>query len=150
VRGKKLYDLIYCDVFNAFSIPAHLTTREFDEKVAEILSPDGFYLVNLIDIFDSGMFLNECLNTLRAVFPRVAVYQPVFSGGTDRTTYVIVAGRRAYTDDMLLDAEGAAVGTLVPESRLAELAARNGPGLLTDDHAPVENLIAPIFVRNVQ
>lgn len=45
------YDFIYCDAFNDFSIPAHLTTREFMVKVHDLLSDDGVLQANIIDIF---------------------------------------------------------------------------------------------------
>lgn len=46
------YDFIYGDAFNHYSVPWHLTTREFDRQVRELLRPgEGVYLVNVIDIF---------------------------------------------------------------------------------------------------
>jgi len=46
------YDFIYGDAFNHYSVPWHLTTREFNLKVRELLRPaEGVYLVNVIDIF---------------------------------------------------------------------------------------------------
>ena len=45
------YDFIYGDAFNDFSIPAHLTTREFLHKVHDLLAADGVFLANIIDIF---------------------------------------------------------------------------------------------------
>jgi MFS family permease len=53
-RGEQpvLYDFIYGDAFNDFSVPWHLTTREFSEKISSLLHPtEGIYLVNLIDIY---------------------------------------------------------------------------------------------------
>jgi hypothetical protein len=46
------YDFIYGDAFNDLSVPWHLTTREYSEKVARLLTPGlGVYLINLIDIY---------------------------------------------------------------------------------------------------
>ena len=46
------YDFIYGDAFNDFSVPWHLTTREFDEKIKSLLTPnEGVFLVNIIDIY---------------------------------------------------------------------------------------------------
>ena len=45
------YDFIYCDAFNDFSIPAHLTTREFMVKVHDLLNDRGVLQANIIDIF---------------------------------------------------------------------------------------------------
>lgn len=45
------YDFVYGDAFNDFSIPAHLTTREFLQKLYDLMSDDGVLLANIIDIF---------------------------------------------------------------------------------------------------
>ncbi len=46
-----LYDFIYGDAFNDFSVPWHLVTLEFNRKVRALLAPEGVYLVNLIDVY---------------------------------------------------------------------------------------------------
>jgi hypothetical protein len=46
------YDFIYGDAFNDLSVPWHLTTREYSEKIVRLLTPGlGVYLINLIDIY---------------------------------------------------------------------------------------------------
>lgn len=46
------YDFVYGDAFNDFSVPWHLTTKEFTEKIKELMTPDeGVFLVNVIDIY---------------------------------------------------------------------------------------------------
>ncbi len=52
-----LYDVVYGDAFNDFSVPWHLTTKEFSEKIARLVHPtEGIYLVNLIDIYPRSEF----------------------------------------------------------------------------------------------
>jgi len=46
-----VYDFIYADAFNDFSIPWHLTTREFLQKTHDLLSEDGVFQANIIDIY---------------------------------------------------------------------------------------------------
>jgi MFS family permease len=144
------FDIIYCDAFNAFSVPSHLTTREFTASVAALLMPGGLYLVNCIDILDSGRFLNAFLNTVKSVFPRVSVYVSPLSDRSQRATFVIAAGGRRPLPDVLLSPEGEAVGIRFSPADLAELRRRNGSGVLTDDHAPVDTLMAPVFLRAVR
>ncbi len=68
------YDLIYGDAFNDFSVPWHLTTREFSEKVRRLLTDDGLYLVNIIDTFP------------RTEYPPAARVESITTGeGTDST-----------------------------------------------------------------
>jgi spermidine synthase len=38
------YDLVLGDAFNDIAVPYHLTTKEFNEKVSDHLSPRGIYL----------------------------------------------------------------------------------------------------------
>ena len=51
-RGVK-YDLIFGDAFNDFSVPWHLTTREFNDKLSGLLTDDGVYMINIIDKYTS-------------------------------------------------------------------------------------------------
>ncbi len=45
------YDFIYGDAFNDLSIPAHLTTLEFQLKLQNLLSDNGVFQANIIDIY---------------------------------------------------------------------------------------------------
>ena len=38
-QDTKKYDLVFGDAFNDFSVPWHLTTREFNEKIKKMLTP---------------------------------------------------------------------------------------------------------------
>jgi len=49
---EPVYDFIYGDAFNDFSVPWHLTTREFTNDVKKLLDPKrGVFLANIIDIY---------------------------------------------------------------------------------------------------
>lgn len=51
-QQAELYDFVYGDAFNDFSVPWHLTTREFTEKVHSLLEPEtGAYMINVIDLW---------------------------------------------------------------------------------------------------
>ena len=151
----RTWDIVYCDAFNAFSVPAHLTTREFAERVARILSPSGIYLANVIDIFDSGRFLAAYLDTVQSVFPSTAVYvDPTFRPYARATFVVAAAGAPAARSTPtfpaeLRDASGGMVGRALTPGEIAELRARVRSLVLTDDHAPVDTLMAPVFLRAV-
>ena len=56
-RPVKKYDLIYEDAINDFTVPFQLTTRQFHEKIKQVLSDDGIYMINFIDSYDCGRFL---------------------------------------------------------------------------------------------
>ncbi len=145
------WDIVYCDAFNAFSVPAHLTTLEFTELVARALSSDVMYLVNCIDVLDSGRFLNAYLNTVESVFPTVAVYVDPTFRPYQRATFVVAAKRSSDAfPEVLRDPAGTVVGQTLSPTQIAELRARNGKLILTDDRAPVDTLMAPVFLRAVR
>ncbi|MFO0959032.1 MAG: fused MFS/spermidine synthase [Isosphaeraceae bacterium] len=52
-QGSGKYDLIFGDAFNDFSVPWHLTTKEFNEKLATLMAPDAVYMINIIDVYRS-------------------------------------------------------------------------------------------------
>lgn len=52
-RHKKKFDFIFGDAFNDFSVPWHLTTKEFNDKISDMLTDDGIYMINIIDIYQS-------------------------------------------------------------------------------------------------
>lgn len=75
------YDFIYGDAFNDFSVPWHLTTREFNQKVRALLKPDaGVYLMNIIDIWPrtriEGNFTPATTDSTANAFPASLVIDP--------------------------------------------------------------------------
>ena len=58
-QDTKKYDLIFGDAFNDFSVPWHLTTLEFNEKLKKMLTPNGVYMINIIDAYESDAKANE-------------------------------------------------------------------------------------------
>ena len=51
------YDFVYGDAFNDLSVPWHLTTLEFNQRVRALLTPaEGVYLVNIIDIYPRAKY----------------------------------------------------------------------------------------------
>ncbi len=145
-RGESVgaYDFVYSDVANDLSAPFQLTTHEFNEKLAKLVKPDGVYIFNLIDSFYSGKFLGAFLNTLEKSFPNLYV----FSAGRLRlnkgewNTFVIVA---SLTD---LDFKGFStpgfISSKLEPSQIKLLKERSKGIVLTDDYAPVENLLKSV------
>ena len=70
------YDVIVRDVFSGDTTPAELTTKEFIEKVAQALKPDGLYLANRAHRGPIAQARDE-LAALSEVFPAVAAIAEV-------------------------------------------------------------------------
>lgn len=89
---KIQYDFIYEDALDDYSIPYQLTTKEFNDKIFRILTDTGVYMIELIDIFDSGLFVGSFINTLEQTFPYVHVVTKRKSLSA-RNTFVIIAAK---------------------------------------------------------
>ncbi|TDQ49296.1 fused MFS/spermidine synthase [Actinorugispora endophytica] len=136
-------DLVVGDAFGGLSVPWHLTTREFAAQVRRVLRAEGLYVVNVIDRGPRDFLAAETA-TLGAVFAHVAVAgardgfeSPV--GGN----HVLVASDAPLDTDALDAALSAAEqpGALADDALLD--AWRTEGVVLTDDHAPVDQLITP-------
>ncbi len=146
--GERLgkFDLVYGDAFNHYSPPFHLTTYEFNEKVRRLMSDESAFLANVIDVYRSGRFLGAMINTLERSFPYVYVFCTSPGGPSDeddRDTFVVV-GATKLLNLKSLDYDKYSAALLAPE-HLAELRLRSGELVLTDDFAPVDNLLAPVI-----
>jgi len=141
---EQSYDLILGDAFNDFSVPYHLTTREFNDRVRAWLADGGLYIVNIID-GPGGDFLRAYVHTMRQTFRYVYVAPTVASWReAPRSTFVIIGidtpldlaafEADAYLTRMLMSAQD--VDALLEEGRLVTL---------TDQYAPVDQMLAPLF-----
>ena len=148
-QPQKHYSLIMGDAFNDYSVPYHLTTREFNQRVAAWLAGDGLYLVNLID-GPRRDFLRAYVHTLQQTFDNVYVIPAIRTWRqSPRVTFVIIASQQPVelahfagidggdgdplVADMILDP--AALGEILAEGELVEL---------TDRYAPVDQMLAPV------
>ncbi|MBI3914717.1 MAG: fused MFS/spermidine synthase, partial [Chloroflexi bacterium] len=130
--------------------PYHLTTHEFLLLLKSHLAPDGVYMANTIDVPSVGAFVRAHVRTMQAVFKNVFLVANSADWQTlGRATFVIVATDRALDPQEVMrvaDELGyAAVTFIVPPDALAEYLAQEPPLILSDDYAPVDNLLAPTF-----
>lgn len=139
--AQKSFDLVFGDAFNDYSVPFHLTTREFDQLVDRMLRDDGLYVVNIIDGGKHGHFMRAYVRTLEQVFRNVAVI-PITPDWAmyQRTTLVIVASQSPFDFSRL-----SASSRPMPRDQLDDYLAREKETILTDEFVPVDNMLAPIF-----
>lgn len=146
LRPAEKYDLVYSDAFNDLSIPFHLTTREFYQELAAHMKPGGAVLQNIIDIYDHGHMLGATTATLRTIFKNVYVFSTERHGAArGRGTFVVVATNQTLDlSDWGPGHHGEHPGSALPGDAVAALVKRTGNRVLTDDDAPVENLLKPV------
>jgi len=144
MRTDRRYDIIFGDAFNDISIPYHLTTREFIELQKQHLLPGGCLAANVIDNIPRGDFLPSYLRTMQEVFGKdntMILAEPDSYARGAQSTLVIVAGARGFQPQLAMT---------VPSADLDDAFRRGHWTVLTDDYAPVDNLLAPLFAERVK
>ena len=124
-------------------MPWHLTTREFVTELARVLRDGGILAQNVIDLPPLD-FLRAELATMRDVFEHVAVIAPAPRlAGDEGGNFIVVASDRPLPLDAI-ERANAARGD--DDQVLGDPAAVDefigGADVLTDEHAPVDQLIS--------
>jgi len=140
------YDFIYGDALNDYSVPFQLTTRQFNEKLARLLTDGGAYMIEFIDSLESGLFLGAMVNTFEKTFPCVYVVVPGDLVRSSRNVFVAVAAKRRIDMSRICAEYKKAHQSLrlLSDSELHRLKEKTNGLVLTDDYAPVDNLLTPV------
>ena len=132
-------DIVVGDAFGSRSVPFHLATEEFIEEIDRVLRPDGRYVANIIDGGEQRFLAAEAA-TIGRVFDEVVVIRGEAIAAGRRGNSIIVASD-APIDAAELDALRVAAGD--PGELVDDVAAFTADAtILTDDFAPVDQLIA--------
>ncbi|MDQ6742487.1 MAG: fused MFS/spermidine synthase [Candidatus Dormibacteraeota bacterium] len=136
-------DLVIGDAFGGLAVPWQLTTREVVSAVARILGAHGVYAVNVIDN-PPNRFAHAEAATIAAVFPAVAVVADASAlSGSGGGNFVILASE-APLPLPALQASLAGRGSGLEVASGARFAGfTRGADVLTDDQAPVDQLLTP-------
>jgi spermidine synthase/MFS family permease len=150
---KGHYQLVVQDAVNDLSVPYHLMTKEYNDAIKAALTPDGVYLLTLIDSLEVGELWRASVNTLRKSFKHVVLLYPgkinISMENSTRGVYVIYASDTPFD----LQALRKAVGTTdlwtheLDADTLEWLLDMSPKVILTDQYAPVDNLMSEIFRR---
>ncbi len=146
------YDVIMLDAFYASSIPFHLATQEFMQLMDRRLAKDGMVVANVIGALAGprSALLRSVVKTVASTFTHVYVV-PVGDRATTDNQNVIVIGTNQLervSVEKLVESARAQIGPMgIPD--FARYAAKvlstplplDDVKVLTDDHAPVDNLI---------
>ncbi|MFV0131891.1 fused MFS/spermidine synthase [Streptomyces sp. HMX87] len=141
-------DLVVGDAFGGVSVPWHLTTTEAMTEVRRVLDEDGLYAANLIDHGDLAFARAEAA-TLNEVFRNVALLgAPTDIGLAEPAApvggnLVVVASDRPVDPRAIqeaLDARKTGWKIATGDDLMSWI---DGARPLTDDYAPVDQLLQP-------
>ncbi|MGK5680689.1 fused MFS/spermidine synthase [Actinoplanes sp. URMC 104] len=136
------YDFVVGDAFGHLTVPWHLATREMAVDIARVLRPGGVYVQNVID-YPPGRFIRAELATVAAAFPHVAVISSREAlDGEVGANFVIMASASPLPESEVRArvAKVADPAVMLTGRELTDYIA--GARILTDDYAPVDQLLA--------
>jgi spermidine synthase len=142
-------DLVLGDAFGGVSVPWHLTTLETVRDVDRVLTADGIYVINLLDYGPLG-FARAEVATLAEVFDHVALATEIdtLTQGEKAGGNLVVIASNAPLDVPSIASRLVERGAEWKLITGAELAAWTGEAsVLTDDYAPVDQLLTPYTRR---
>jgi hypothetical protein len=132
-------DVVVGDAFGSRSVPWHLATSEFMTDVERVLRPGGLYVANIIDGSHQS-FLRAQAATIRTALPFVAIMPGEgLSSGLSGNAVVVASDEpfdAALWNSARLDRGDR--GTMIDDVD----AYLDGALVLTDDFAPVDQLVA--------
>lgn len=149
-ENSQKYDLMVLDAYSKSYVPFHLMTTEFFEEVASHLTSGGSVISNLIarTSGDQAQLLMAEVRTMSTVFPNVYVF-PVRGVDYQDPQNVIIVGTLLPNHLTKVDFTNLAANTATPKipanyvENYFTLDTSKAP-VLTDDYAPVENLLNPL------
>jgi spermidine synthase len=140
------YDVIALDAYRQPYIPFHLTTAEFFRAVREHLAPRGVVALNAARTANDYRLVDVLAATMRQVFPSVYL----IDHPNNANTLIVATMQPTRLDDFRANIAGLsdpALLTIAGQSLPTARPATATEPVLTDDHAPVENLIDDIILR---
>ena len=119
------------------------TTVEFVEELRRVLRPEGVYAVNIIDFHPLG-FARAELATLRRVFDHVALAADAYTLSGQGGGNLVAIASDSPIDKRAIDRgfeKKQVAWDVIDGDRLTKWI--GGAAVLTDDYAPVDQLLTP-------
>ena len=144
------WDLMVLDAFGAESPPAHLFTEEAFSRMRESMVPGGVLAVNLVTAVEGrdGDGWRATYKTLARAFPNVRAFvaAPPTSGLANVLLFASTGPLDAPASAAPEHARSNAAAMLTQELKPTETELDQVPAM-TDDHAPLDSLLAATAVR---
>jgi spermidine synthase len=146
-KDPEKYDLIFGDAYNSYiSVPWHLLTVEWNNKVKTRLNDGGIYAINFIGTMQGpgSEFTESILSTFKKTFPNYYIF--AMDKNPEDIQNIIIVGinstghenersvyEKIFSQDSFFLSEKLVLKPSLPEGII-----------LTDDFSPVEQLMKPI------
>jgi predicted membrane-bound spermidine synthase len=147
--SHKRYDVVLLDAYNPPYIPFHLTTHEFFELVYRHQTEDGVLGINVAHLQDDDALVRIVGATLASVYPSVYVIETQ----SELNSVLVASRQQTEWSEVSALLSSLTDGTVAQVARRAEGRVApfilGGEPVLTDDHAPVEQVVHGMIARYI-
>lgn len=145
-RTETQYDIIFADLFSTnMAAPFHLTTFEYYTLLRDRLTEDGILIVNYVGkpTGESPSLTGSVIKTLVSVFPEIQGFMTNPNHLTRNQNIMFVARKSGALGQLPISLPSYGLPLVLADMKL-DLTTYNDSTeyLLTDDHAPVDRLMA--------
>ena len=141
LRDVESADVVLGDAYSGASVPWHLTTVEYKAQIRDVLGDSGIYIMNVIDS-PGQQFLRAQAATLSTVFDNVVLFAPPsYLAGEAGGNFVFAASQSEVDVTAIETAIRSRGGREVGLTGVGLDDLINGASVLTDDFAPVDQLL---------
>ena len=150
-RSPHKYDIIAVDAYRPPYIPAHMTTQEFFQIVANHLNDDGVLTINSASVPGDRRLINGLATTIGTIFP--SIYTVDIPGSLNTMIFATLQPTRAEdfaANFVTLSNDPDVHPLLVATMGTTFASLRSGyevTTVFTDDHAPIEWIVNDMVVR---
>jgi hypothetical protein len=145
------YDLIWSQPDNRLDLPFCLVTKQFNDKLSSLLSDDGVYVLNVVDLGEGGALLGAVISTLEQTFPHVQVVARSASHPSAVEEFVVLAARRPLAEvEWLTPNVTSPAARIVDASQIGRIKERCSGIVLTDERAPIGAMLTPVVQANAR
>ena len=152
-HSQERFDVIAVDAYRPPYIPFHLTTVEFFQLLKDHLTPGGVVAVNAARTADDFSLVDALSGTMQQVFPAVYIVDEPLNGAAWGNSVVIASREPVSLEDIRARLAHTSNPYVREMARRAEGHIRPAPAatiVLTDDRAPIEQIVHGIIWRYVR
>lgn len=136
------YDMVYLDAFSNATPPFQLLTAETNERIRALLAPNGLVAVNIVSraAGTGEVFVSSISQTYHAIFSDVRMFSITNAASTDLQNILLLAS--SHDLGPRITAVANQDGKFYAATRNQLRPSSNIGRILTDDFAPVEQMVA--------
>ena len=145
------YDVVAIDAFQQPYIPFQLTTKEFFQNIRAHLSPTGVVALNTGHTAHDYRLVQAFVNTMRAVFPSVYVFNVPNTFNTEIMATMQPTSIDTFRTSLNQLPTNSTLGQVASETvPVASIGHSDGGLVFTDDRAPIEQITDQLLLNYIQ